>query len=46
MVIYTSVNELPEFPGGMKNFYAFVDKKLKYPVEAGGTKGRVTLTFG
>ncbi len=43
--VYTSVEQLPEFPGGMGNFFKFVKTHLKFPADANGAKGRVNVTF-
>lgn len=42
---YVSVEEMPEFPGGMENFYKYLAKYLKYPVEARKNKeqGQVVI---
>lgn len=32
--IYSSVEKMPEFPGGMKNFKKYIDRNLKYPEKA------------
>jgi len=45
--IYTSVEKVPEFPGGINAFYDFIRKNLKYPLPAynGGIQGEVDLSF-
>lgn len=41
------VEEMPEFPGGMKAFIAYLEKNTKYPVEAhaAGIQGRAIVNF-
>jgi protein TonB len=45
--IYTSVQMVPSYPGGMENFYKFLAKKVRYPDEARahGTQGKVIVSF-
>jgi len=45
--IYTSVQVVPSYPGGMENFYKFLAKKVRYPDEARvhGTQGKVIVAF-
>ena len=45
--IFTSVEVLPEFPGGIDKFYKYLGRVLRYPSIAteNGVQGRVTLTF-
>jgi periplasmic protein TonB len=45
--IFTSVEQLPEFPGGVEKFYAYLRKVLRYPAVAqeNGVQGRVNVTF-
>ncbi|TAF67232.1 MAG: energy transducer TonB [Cytophagales bacterium] len=45
--IYLVVEDPPEFPGGLENFYKYVQKELQYPAEARnmGLKGTVTVQF-
>ena len=44
---YTSEETMPEFTGGIKNFYQFVVKKFRYPQAAveQGISGRLILGF-
>lgn len=44
---YVSVDQVPEFPGGMEGFYHYLVKNLKYPPVArdGRIEGRVIITF-
>jgi len=44
---FASIEVLPEFPGGMPKFYAYVGKNYNYPAMAReqGVSGRVTLSF-
>lgn len=45
--IFTSVEQVPEFPGGMEGFGRYLSKAIRYPAIAkeNGTQGRVILTF-
>jgi len=45
--VFTIVEDQPEFPGGMKAFYEYVGKKMKYPSQARrmGIEGRVYVEF-
>jgi protein TonB len=45
--IFASVENLPEFPGGMEGFSKFLSKTIHYPAvdRENGTQGRVILTF-
>lgn len=45
--IFTSVEQLPEFPGGMAGFSKYLGKALRYPAVASenGVQGRVNVTF-
>lgn len=45
--VYTSVEFLPSFPGGLRGFQSFVTENLNYPVKAKkrGIKGPVFLSF-
>ena len=45
--IYSNVENMPEYPGGMKNFKRYIDKNLKYPEEAKKNKieGVVVMQF-
>lgn len=45
--IYSSVERMPEFPGGMKNFKRYIDRNLKYPEKAKKEKieGVVVMQF-
>jgi len=44
---FVAVEKTPEYPGGMKKFYEYLGKNLKYPpvAKANKTSGRVFLTF-
>ena len=46
-VIFQVVEEMPSFPGGMKECMIFLAKNIKYPVEAqkAGIEGRVIVQF-
>lgn len=43
--IYQVVEEMPEFPGGMKNLMAYIAKEMRYPKVAweAGIQGRVAV---
>lgn len=45
--IFTSVEKIPEFPGGIEAFYKYLGKSIKYPSVAreNGTQGRVIVSF-
>ena len=45
--IFTSVEQSPEFPGGLDKFYAYLGKTIQYPAIAkeNNTQGRVIVTF-
>ncbi|PLK44622.1 energy transducer TonB [Emticicia sp. TH156] len=45
--IFTTVEQQPEFPGGLKEMYAFIGKNLKYPSAAqrANISGRVFAKF-
>lgn len=45
--VFTSVEQVPEFPGGLEKFGAYLGRAVKYPAEAreNGTQGRVIVTF-
>jgi len=45
--IFTSVEQVPEFPGGLEKFGAYLSKSIRYPAVAreNGTQGRVICTF-
>ncbi|HVW94725.1 MAG TPA: TonB family protein [Mucilaginibacter sp.] len=45
--IFTSVEKVPAFPGGMDAFYKYLSKNIRYPAIAreNGTQGKVIVTF-
>lgn len=45
--IFTDAEVAPEFPGGMNEMYAFINKNLRYPEECAerNIQGRVTIQF-
>jgi len=45
--IFTSVEQVPEFPGGLEGFGRYLSKAIRYPAIAkeNGTQGRVIVTF-
>jgi len=45
--IFVSVEHIPEYPGGINQFYKFLVKKLRYPATAkeNNTQGRVIVQF-
>jgi TonB family protein len=46
-LIFESVDENPEFPGGVKELFAFISSNLKYPLEAqkNDISGKVFIKF-
>lgn len=46
-VVFEVVEQMPEFPGGVKGLYEYLGKNIKYPAEAhaAGTQGRVIVSF-
>lgn len=44
---FTTIQKRPEYPGGIANFYAYVQRTIKYPKEAQENKvqGKVLLSF-
>lgn len=46
-MIFTVVEQMPEFPGGQTSLLQFINKNLKYPEEAfnAGIEGRVACVF-
>lgn len=44
---YVSLDERPSFPGGMREFYSFLQKNIKYPREAAkdNIQGKVYVSF-
>lgn len=45
--VYTIVEEMPEFPGGMKGMFEYLAKNIQYPPEAkaNGIQGTVYVNF-
>jgi len=45
--IFTSVEQVPEFPGGLDGFNKYLSKNIRYPAVAreNNTQGRVIVTF-
>lgn len=45
--IFTVVEQMPDFPGGVEELYRFLGKNMKYPAMAkdAGIKGRVYVNF-
>jgi len=45
--IFTSVEQVPEFPGGLDKFAAYLAKNIRYPAVAreNNTQGRVIVSF-
>ena len=45
--IFTVVESMPEFPGGMAELYTYLGNNIKYPVMAkeSGIQGKVYVTF-
>ncbi|HZY38532.1 MAG TPA: energy transducer TonB [Mucilaginibacter sp.] len=46
-MVFTSVEHIPEFPGGISQFNKFLVKNLRYPAAAreNNTEGRVIVTM-
>jgi protein TonB len=46
-VVFVSVEHVPEFPGGISQFYKFLSKNQRYPAAAkeNKTEGRVIVTM-
>ncbi|MFC4196889.1 energy transducer TonB, partial [Pedobacter jamesrossensis] len=44
---FTAVDKVPDYPGGMKNFYQYLGKNIKFPEAAkkNKTQGKVFLSF-
>lgn len=44
---FASIEQMPEFPGGMPKFYGYVGKNYVYPAAAReqGVSGRITMSF-
>lgn len=43
--VYTTVEEMPSYPGGIEDMYQFVIANLKYPLQENCVQGRVTIRF-
>lgn len=45
--VFTTVEEMPKFPGGEEALLKFINKGIKYPADAqeGGVQGRVIVSF-
>lgn len=45
--VFTAVEELPEFEGGMDAFYKYIGKEIRYPLKARqtGVEGQVDVQF-
>ena len=45
--IFTSVEQVPEFPGGIQAFFKFLSENIRYPSESRrlGVQGRVIISF-
>lgn len=45
--VYSGVDGMPEFPGGMEAFFHFLAKNIRYPAVAreNGTEGKVIISF-
>ena len=46
-VIFTVVEQMPEFPGGTREMFNYIDANLRYPIEAqnNGIQGRTICQF-
>lgn len=44
---FVSIEKVPEFPGGMKRFYEYLSKNMKYPqlAQENNVQGKVWLSF-
>ncbi|KQR72255.1 energy transducer TonB [Pedobacter sp. Leaf176] len=44
---FVSVDKIPEYPGGIKKFYEYLGKNIKYPdvAKKNKTQGKVWLSF-
>lgn len=44
---FVSLEKAPEYPGGIRKFYEFIGKTIKYPTEAkaNGVQGKVFVSF-
>jgi len=44
---FVSIEKVPDFPGGMKKFYEYLGKSIKYPVTAqnNNVQGKIFLSF-
>lgn len=44
---FASIEEMPDFPGGMKQFYSYVSQNYRYPQAArqAGLSGRLIISF-
>lgn len=45
--VFTSVEQVPEFPGGIEAFFNFLSKNIKYPAQArkNNIQGKVIISF-
>lgn len=45
--VFTLVDNMPEFPGGLQQFYAYIAKNIRYPpgARASKTQGRVIISM-
>lgn len=45
--IFSAIETQPEYPGGLKNFYQYISKNVRYPKQAkkDGVSGNVVLSF-
>jgi protein TonB len=45
--VFTTIEQVPEFPGGIPAFYSYISKNLQYPVVARllGITGKVNMSF-
>ncbi|TCD12702.1 energy transducer TonB [Pedobacter frigidisoli] len=44
---FLSIEKQPEYPGGLKNFYQYISRNVRYPKQAkkDGVSGNVVLSF-
>jgi len=47
VAIFSKVDQMPEYPGGIDEFYKFLEKKLRYPATAreNNTQGKIIVTM-
>ena len=43
--VYTTVDQMPEYPGGQGSLLKYITKNLRYPIEDGNIQGKVIINF-